>query len=378
MRLGFDLRPFLRQETGVGVYLKNLLFHLAALDPANEYFLLSASFRDRFPAEKIPPFARLKFRDLPIPVRVLNFLWRQAGWPSLDRVFGVTLDLAHSATPLPLPTRGLKIITIHDLFFIDFPEQSGKEAGRVFFRRIGQSIRRADGIITFSGFTKDELTSRFGAVERRVAVIPHGLDKRFLEAVPAAELKATRKSLHIPPSFLLFVGAQEPRKNLLRLIEALKFVHLRGTKIALVLVGPSGQDSGLLRARAESLGLGHWVIMTGYLPEKALRHIYRLASAFVFPSLCEGFGLPLVEAMASGVPVVASLTSAVPGVCQDAAVYFHPEDAEEMAQKIASVLEDSKLKGDLIDKGRKRALDFSWEEAAAKTLAFYQTLGSRP
>jgi glycosyltransferase involved in cell wall biosynthesis len=118
--------------------------------------------------------------------------------------------------------------------------------------------------------------------------------------------------------------------------------------------------------------------MTGYLPEKALRHIYRLASAFVFPSLCEGFGLPLVEAMASGVPVVASLTSAVPGVCQDAAVYFHPEDAEEMAQKIASVLEDSKLKGDLIDKGCKRALDFSWEEAAAKTLAFYQTLCSRP
>ncbi|MEW5901753.1 MAG: glycosyltransferase family 1 protein [Acidobacteriota bacterium] len=378
MRLGFDLRPFLRQETGVGMYLKNLLFQLASLDRTNEYFLFSASWKDRFPAEKIPPFARLRFRDLPLPVRALNFFWRRVGWPTLDRVFGTRLDLTHSATPLPLPTRGRKIITVHDLFFMDFPERSGKEAGQVFFRRTAQSIHRADGIITFSGFTRTELASRFGADERRVRVIPHGLDKRFLEPVGASELKATRKSRRLPPSFLLFVGAQEPRKNLLRLLDALKIVHLRGIRIPLVLVGPPGEDSEPIRARSEALGLGHWVIMTGYLPEKDVRHIYRLASAFVFPSLCEGFGLPLVEAMASGAPVVASLTSAVPEVCQDGAVYFRPEDPDEMAARIVSVLEDGELKEQLIDKGRKRALNFSWEKAAAETLAFYRTLAQSP
>jgi glycosyltransferase involved in cell wall biosynthesis len=117
--------------------------------------------------------------------------------------------------------------------------------------------------------------------------------------------------------------------------------------------------------------------MAGYLPDDDVRHIYRLATAFVLPSLCEGFGIPLVEAMASGTPVLASSTSAIPEVCRDAAVYFQPEDPEDMAEKVISVLEGGELRESLVAKGKRRALDFSWDRAAAETLAFYQS-GSHP
>lgn len=377
MRIGFDLRPFLRDETGVGTYLKNLLFHLAQIDKTNKYFLFSASWKDRFPAAKIPIFARMKFRDLRIPVKALNYFWYVWRWPQLDHFFKTTLDLTHSATPLILPTRGKKIVTVYDLFFMDSPGQAGKEAGKTFFTKAAGALRQADGVIAISSFTRDELVARFDIEANKVRVIPLGLDRKFLEEVAPADLEETKKRYNLPSSFLLFVGAQEPRKNLLRLLEALKIVHLQGRQIALVLVGPLGQDSKPLQARAEKLGLAPWISMTGYLPEEEVKRIYRLATVFIFPSLCEGFGLPLIEAMASGVPVAASFTSAIPEVSKDAALYFQPEDPENIAEKIIFLLESNQAREELIAKGKKRALDFSWEKAAAETLEFYLSFSEK-
>jgi glycosyltransferase involved in cell wall biosynthesis len=374
MKIGFDLRPFLREETGVGIYLRNLLFELARLDPANEYYLFSASWKDRFPTDNIPPFGRLKFRDGRIPVKLLNFFWYRWAWPHLDRFFGTPLDLTHSATPLILPTGGKKIVTVHDLFFLDAPGQSGPEAGKFFFRRLASSLGRADGIITFSRFIRDKIVTRFGTDPARIKIIPHGLDPKFQEDIAPSDLEEARRNHQLPSSFLLFVGAQEPRKNLPRLIEALKIVHLHGLKIPLVLVGPKGQDSERLQAKADELGLSSWIRMTGYLGQRDVRHVYRLAEALVFPSLCEGFGFPPLEAMASSVPVIASSAPAIPEVCQDAAAYFAPDSPEEMAKKIISVLEDSRAKEELVSKGKQRAAAFSWEKAAERTLAYYRSL----
>jgi glycosyltransferase involved in cell wall biosynthesis len=377
MRIGFDLRPFLREETGVGIYLKNLLYHLALIDKTNEYFLFSASWKDRFLAKKIPIFAKMKFSDRRIPVKALNYFWYNWRWPPLDHFFKTALDLTHSATPLLLPTRGKKIVTVCDLFFMESPGQAGKEAGRTFFTKAAGALRRADGVITISSFTRDELVARFDLEANKVTVIPLGLDRQFLEEAGPRGLEDTRKKHNLPSSFLLFVGAQEPRKNLLRLVEALKIVHLHGQQIALVLVGPPGEDSNRLLVQAEKLGLAPWLIMTGYLPDEEVRSIYRLATVFVFPSLCEGFGLPLIEAMASGVPVAASFSSAIPEVCQDAALYFRPKDPESMAEKILFLLKSSQAREELVAKGKKRAQDFSWEKTAAETLKFYQSLGEK-
>jgi glycosyltransferase involved in cell wall biosynthesis len=377
MRIGFDLRPFLREETGVGIYLKNLLYHLALIDKTNEYFLFSASWKDRFPAKKIPILAKMKFSDKRIPVKALNYFWYKWRWPPLDHFFKTALDLTHSATPLLLPTRGKKIVTVCDLFFMESPGQAGKEAGRTFFTKAAGALRRADGVITISSFTRDELVARFSLEANKVRVIPLGLDRQFLEEAGTFALEEVKKKYNLPSSFLLFVGAQEPRKNLLRLVEALKIVHLQGQQIALALVGPPGEDSNRLLVQAEKLGLAPWLIMTDYLPEEEVRSIYRLATVFVFPSLCEGFGLPLIEAMASGVPVAASFSSAIPEVCRDAALYFRPKDPEGMAEKILFLLKSSQAREELVAKGKKRAQDFSWEKTAAETLKFYQSLGEK-
>jgi glycosyltransferase involved in cell wall biosynthesis len=374
MRLGFDLRPFLREETGVGTYLRNLLSELARIDRRNEYFLFSSSFKDRFPADKIPPFERLKFRDCRLPVRVLNSLWQRRRRPYLDSFFRARLDLTHSGTPLILPTRGKKIITVHDIFFMDFPGRAGEEAGQVFFRLAAASFRDADGIVTSSATTAVELVSRFSLDENKVRTIPPGLDLRFLEDVPAADLDAAARRFGLPSAFLLFVGAQTPRKNLVRFLEALKIVHLHGLQIPLVLAGPEGEDSKAIREKAARLGISQWIRTTGYLEPNDIRNIYRLATAFVLPSLCEGFGMPLLEAMASGVPVAASRTSSIPEVCRDAAAYFDPESPESMAEKVISLLEDQGLRNRLAARGRERARSFSWENAARDTLAFYESV----
>jgi len=374
MKFGFDLRPFLREETGVGIYLKNLLFHFARLDTANAYYLFSASLKHRFPADKLPPLARREIRDLRIPVKLLNFFWYRLAWPSLDSFFRTTLDLTHSATPLALPTQGKKMVTVHDLYFVDAPGKSGAEAGKFFRRRLARSLQQADGILTLSRFTRDEMIARFDVEPGKIRVIPPGIDPAFAEDVPVSRLEEARRKHQLPSSFLLFVGAQEPRKNLLRLLDSMAIVLRRGIRIPLVLAGPPGQDSRRLQARIEELGLSAWVRRMGYLEKDELRLIYRLASAFVFPSLCEGFGFPLLEAMASGVPVVASSTSAIPEVCGDAAEFFPPEDAEEMARKIIRVLEDSQTREELITRGKQRIRAFRWEKAAAETLAFYHTV----
>lgn len=376
MRIGFDLRPFLREETGVGIYLKNLLFALAGIDQKNEYFLFSASWKNRFPGHKIPPFSKLRLYDSRIPVRALNFFWRRWAWPRLDQFFGQRLDLTHSATPLLLPANGKKIVTVHDLFFMEVPEDAGREAGKVFFRQTAEALRRADGIITFAQFTRDEIIARFDIDQDKLKVIPHGLDEQFWEEASAPELEKARKKHGLSSSFLLFVGAQEPRKNLKRLLEALKIVHLHGKKIPLVLVGPKGGDSKTIQSQAEKLGLTPWIKMLGYFPQEELKTIYRLATVFIFPSLCEGFGIPLLEAMASGVPVAASFSSAIPEVCGDAALYFRPEDPKSIAEKIICLLEDSQAREGFREKGKKRARNFSWAKSAAETLRFYQQVAT--
>ena len=399
MRLGFDLRPFLKLETGVGVYFRNLLFELARLDAENEYYLFSASWKDRFPPEKVPPFKHSRFRDLRWPVKAVNIGWYRFGRPSLDSIFGVRLDLTHSPTPLPLPTRGRKIVTVCDLFFMDYPGKADAEARRHFLKRTEVSLRRADGVVTISEFTKLALLDRFELDEAKIKVTPLGLSRSFqaspapppsvptaprTSAVPAEvgdpagdPVGATLRKYGLPGEFLLFVGATEARKNLPRLIEALAIVHRKFRPVPLVLVGRQGGDHARLMAEIRARGLEAWVRLPGYLPEAEVGAFYRAASGFVFPSTCEGFGLPLLEAMAGGLPAAVSGVSALPEVGGDAALYFRPEDPEDIAAKIIRLLSDEDLRTTLRARGRERARAFTWEKTASETLAFYRTVLGR-
>jgi len=374
MRIGFDVRPFLKEETGVGIYFKNLLLALSRIDKDNHYYLFSSSWKDRFSQDKIPPLERLSFRDFRYPVRLINHLWYRLGWPSLDKFFKTELDLTHSPTPLLLPTKGKKIVTVYDLFFLDFPELGNREARRHFAHRMDESLKKADGVVTISQFTKDQVLQRFPLDAAKVHVVHLGISHDRWTSVTQDEIENVRKIYNLPSSFILFVGAFEPRKNLLRLLEALKRIHETRERIPLVLVGRAGQDSANLLTKIERLNLQNHVIFLGYMRERELRCVYRLATLFVFPSLREGFGLPLLEAMVSQIPVASSIAPALPEILQNAALFFDPNDAEDMAEKILRLLSDDGLCEDLITKGRQRALDFSWDKTAEQTLAIYRAV----
>ncbi|MBN2207389.1 MAG: glycosyltransferase family 4 protein [Candidatus Aminicenantes bacterium] len=372
MRFGFDLRPFLKQETGVGVYYRNLLFELAAVDRENEYVLFSASWKDRFPAAKIPPFERRRFRDVKLPVRLVDLLWSRWEWPRLEAFFDGPLDLTHSPTPLLLPTRGKTIVTVYDLFFLDFPDRADRQARTHFARRIASALERADGIVTISRYTRDELLSRFDVPEAKVRAIPLGIDPDFGLPLPVQYLEALGRKHGLPAEFLLFVGAFEPRKNLPALVEAFGRVRARRPGCVLVLAGRSGADLPRIRAAIAASRLEEAVWILGYLPDRELRGLYQTASGFVYPSVCEGFGLPLLEAMASGCPVAASTAAAIPEVAGGAALLFPPDEVEAMAAALLRLIEDDGLRRTLADRGRDRVRAFGWAEMARSTLDFYR------
>jgi glycosyltransferase involved in cell wall biosynthesis len=372
MRIGFDVRPFLKQETGVGVYFKNLLFELASLDPENEYCLFSASWKDRFPKDKIPPFAKMRFVDKKWPVRLVNAAWDRFGRPRLDSIFGGKLDVTHSPTPLRLPAAGRSIVTVCDLFFMEEPDKADREARARFLDRAEASLRAADGVVTISEYSAGAIRKRFGLDPAKVKVTTLGTN-RLLEADPSPEeIRGIRRKLDLQGEFLLFVGALEPRKNVPALIEALALIHEKHGPIPLVLAGRSGGDEAAVARAIERRRIAAHVRRPGYLTDLEIRALYRSASVLVFPSLAEGFGLPLLEAMASGLPAAVSGAAALPEIGGDAALYFKPEDPEDIARTTLRLLDDGWLREQLRKQGFVRAACFNWRRTAQDTLDFYK------
>jgi glycosyltransferase involved in cell wall biosynthesis len=296
------------------------------------------------------------------------------GWPPLDKFFNTELDLTHSPIPLLLPTKGKKIVTVYDLFFMDFPAFVKGEARKNFAQRIENSLHRADGILVISQFVKDQIIERFSLNEDKIKVVYLGVDPNFSNKPSLTQAEIVKNKYGLPSKFILFVGAIEPRKNLVKLIDALGFIQKKSYAIPLVIVGKKGLDYQNLVKNIEKSELQSKVLFLNYLPDEDLKILYHLASCLVFPSLFEGFGLPLVEAMASECPLVISSTSALPEIALDAALYFQPEDAEEMAGQIIKVMDDEDLRKNLIERGTRRVKDFSWTQTAENTLEFYRTV----
>jgi glycosyltransferase involved in cell wall biosynthesis len=375
MRIGFDVRPFLKQETGVGVFFKNLLFELAVFDRDNEYCLFSASWKDRFPREKVPPFEKMRFVDKKWPVRLVNASWDRFGRPRLDRIFGRRLDLTHSPTPLRLPAAGRSIVTVCDLFFLEEPDKADREARIRFRGRVEASLRAADGVVTISEYSAGAIRERFGLDPAKIKVVYLGANPSSVEDVSSGAIEILRKKLALPGDFLLFVGALEPRKNVPILIEALALLRDRRGAIPLVLAGRSGGDEESVARAIERRGLAADIRRPGYLTDREIRALYRSASALVFPSLAEGFGLPLLEAMSAGLPAAVSSAAALPEIGGDAALYFEPGDPEDIARAIRRLLEDETLRAAMRKKGRERAARFTWRRTALETLEFYRAVG---
>lgn len=297
----------------------------------------------------LPPPVPVVHHRVPRPV--LYEAWHRLGRPSVTAATGPVDVIWAGAMAVP-PAEVPLAVTVHDLAFLEHPEWSTPRGLRFFRRSWAVTKRRADVVVVPSATTAAECV-RHGADPDRVVVVPWGVD-----ATPAAdaELERARHDLGLPDRFVLWVGTAEPRKNLSGLVDA-----MGGVDLPLVVVGPAGW---LIEARTVLAPLGSRAHLLGPVPDDRLRAVFRAATVFAFPSLAEGFGLPVLEAMVQGTPVVTSFGTATADVAGDAAVLVDPRDPAALAAALGRVAGDADHGARLAEAGRARARHFTWEATA--------------
>ncbi len=370
MNIACDIRVFLAAETGVGTYFKNLLSHMALIDDQNRYLLFSSSWKMPFPTAKIPAFTDQRLVDARIPVKALNWLWHHWQRPRLEFFFKEAITVSHSPTPMPLPCRGKRIITIHDLFFVTHRELVQSESRRHFRRRLGQSVGRADGIICVSQTTRSRLLEMFPTLSAKIRVIPHGVASPFFSA-PGIHSEL-RQKFNLPEKYILFTGTIEPRKDLPTLLRAL--LKLKGTGIVIPLVIAGQRGWGAAEFIALRKELGGQVHELGYVDTGELPGLYRSAQLFVFPSRDEGFGLPLLESLAAGTPVLCSDIPVFHEIGRELPTYFQSGNAADLAEKLAVLWKRDKETER--EKGIVHARNFTWGDCRRQDTGFLPGLRS--
>ena len=369
MRIGLDGSPLSQIKTGVGHYTFELAHALARIAPEDEFELISPL---PYLAVEIdePSLPNLSFTQAKV-----NPLSRRRWWPiglplHLKRA---PVDLFHGTNyDVPLWTRRPTVVTIHDLSIFLYPETHDQYLLGRALRRLPTMARKADMIITPSESVKSEVCEHLGVEADKVVAIPHAPRRSFRQAIPSETVPVTRR-LEIEDDFILFVGTIEPRKNLLTLVRALEDIYRTTTwRPQLVIAGNEGWLTEELFTYLRTAGIGERVRFTGHLSDDDLRALYSVCRAFIYPSLYEGFGLPIIEAMACGAPVIASRIPSLMETAGDAACFVRAEDSRELAQSIIRLLDDSGERQRLSRAGLQRAGKFSWESTAAATLNTYR------
>jgi glycosyltransferase involved in cell wall biosynthesis len=357
---------FYRVPGGIGTYVRELVPALHRADPSLEVRLFHARFDAASPDEWMRAFP---VQALGQGIRALYPWWALAGRPRLPG--SLRTDVLHAPSPASAPPSraGQRlVVTVHDLAFFRYP-RAFPAAWRALFRLgVRRAARTAAALLVPSGHTADDLVRLAGADPSRIHVVPLAASLPATERDPGAELGR----LGVERPYVLFVGTLEARKNLVRLIRAYRrAVASTSLPHALVLAGPRGWGIDPLERELRSSGPGR-VLLTGAVPPGTLDALYRGADALIYPSLYEGFGLPVIEAMARGIPTVISTSSSLPEVAGDAALAVDPASVPALAEAIGSVLTDPGLAGRLAASGRERASAFSWDRTARQTLDVYR------
>lgn len=304
----------------------------------------------------------------PTESRSVRIVWEQVVWPWQARRH----DVLHSmAFVTPLVAFSPTVVTVYDLSFLHFPERFPALQRWYLASQTRRSCRAARQVITISESSRQDVHHFFGVPLAQIDVVYPGVNGRY-RPLPPEQITAFRKTHNLPERFVLHVGTLQPRKNIATLLAAL--AKLADPDLYLVLVGGKGWFYDEIFAQIQSLGLVDRVIFPGYVADEELPLWYNAAALFAFPSVYEGFGMPVVEAMACGAPVVAANASSIPEAVGDAGLLFAPQDAAELAQRMASVLNDSALSATMRAKGWQQARKFSWEAAGRETAVIYHQL----
>jgi glycosyltransferase involved in cell wall biosynthesis len=371
-----DALAIRRQKAGVGIYAKSLIDHLLRIDPGNHYFILAQNddpdlnYRDRRNATPLLVSAKL-FRKIPI-----RLLWEQFVLPFV--LLWHRIDAVHSLHySFPLVRFGTKqIVTLHDMTSFLFPEVHVRVKVWYFKFFIRAALKDADGVIFVSHSGCNDCLSLLGSPHRFSAVIHHGKEDRFNAGVGSNAIDAVRDKYGLPARFVLYIGTIEPRKNLTKLMKAFAPQSSKHPDLAVVIAGMKGWNNEFARLQQliHELDLDDRVIFPGFVDESDKPALLAAAEIFVYPSLYEGFGLPVLEAMACGVPTITSNTSSLVEVAGDAALMVNPTDHEEMGSALEALLSSAELRATMREAGIRQASQFSWARAAQETLSFYERI----
>ncbi|MGE5234921.1 MAG: glycosyltransferase family 4 protein [Acidobacteriota bacterium] len=378
--VGVDIFPFFERMTGVGWYEWNLLAHLTEVDPEIELLLYAHTFGA--PEDPSPPQlpsavrTRFRFHHLPagflLPAGATLAVLRATVEPLLLFLDGADVFFAPNffVPRRHLPAVRRLVATVHDLAFLRLPWSVQEKTRADLRRHLPGGLLAADALIAVSQATADDLRELLGVSPRRVHVIHEGVDPAILSAggTPPARL---------PDRFLLFVSTLEPRKNVTGVLQGFAHAAAAGYPGQLVLVGRWGWQTAAAQATLAASPVRERIHHLDYLGRESLTAVLRRAEALVYPSWLEGFGLPIVEAMACGVPVITSDRSALPEVAGDAALYVDPGDPRAIAAAICRLADDCELRKGLIERGRRRAAEFDWREAARATAAVLRRAAGR-
>ena len=365
MRIAIDARKI--RDYGIGTYLRNLLRHLSRLDSQTEYVVFSRAGDAALPEE-----LGANFRTIPETVKQYS-IGEQVRIP-LD-LRREKIDLFHAPHyVLPPLTPCKSVVTIHDCIHLRFPQYLPNRLGYAYARSsMWMATRRANRVLTVSEASKRDILRYFRVPEGKIDVIYNAIDDRLGETPTAEEVERVRERYQLNAPYVLYAGNIKPHKNLERLIEA--FHTLRQDPdlghVKLLIIGDEISKYASLRRAVHRYKLHKYVRFFGFVPDKTLAVLYRLARVFVFPSLYEGFGFPPLEAMASGTPVITSNVSSLPEVVGDAALLINPLDPAEIAQAMRRVLMDSELREELRQRGLRRVSEFSWERSVRRVREIY-------
>jgi glycosyltransferase involved in cell wall biosynthesis len=370
MRVAIDARKL--HDFGIGTYIRNLLRHLARIDRESEYVLLCHE-PDMGVAETLGD----NFRTVLEPSDNYS-VGEQIHVPWV--LMREKPDVYHAPHyVLPVAVRCRSVVTIHDCIHLMFPQYLRNRAAYAYARgAMWSAAKRSDRILTVSEASKRDILHFFNVPPEKISVVYNAIDERFWIEPAAEDIDRVRERFQLHQRFVLYAGTIKPHKNLVRLIEA--FAELRKSdfeELKLLIIGDEISKLPALRRAVHSHKLHKHVRFLGFLPDDTLAALYRLASVFVFPSLYEGFGLPPLEAMASGTPVVTSNVSSLPEVAGDAAVLVDPYSVSAIVTGMRRVLSDPELASELRRKGLVRARDFSWERSVARTHQIYRLVDGR-
>lgn len=377
MRIGIEGKVLTLKIGGIGRYAINLVKALLSIStkelPEMEFVIFTAPQTDRSVLDGFGTVSCDRFRG------IKSTLLRSSFFLSAGLVLE-QIDIFHGLDQAGIPfffKKGKYVVTFHDVIALVLPETFPLKYRLVFQVGFSAIRRQADMVIVPSESAREDVVRYLKVDQGRIVIIPYGCEERFRPVGDPERFEAVRRKYGLPERYVLFVGVLQPRKNVATLLRAfsLLVVEKLGQDLKLVVAGESGWGLTEISKMVGSLGLQDHVVFAGSIEDEDLPDLYRGAHLFVYPSLYEGFGLPILEAMACGIPVITSNISSMPEVAGDAAVLVDPRDPEGLASAMASVLTDEALREKLRQKGIARARGFSWDAVARKTLEVYTSLG---